>query len=118
MKCPICGVNKDNPVFKVKEMQMGLREEFEYVECLNCGCLFIKEIPSDLAKYYDIDYSSHHHKDNLFENFSKKLLGLYIANNSVVKLIFDNRVTITTKFWNSLECWRKLLVINNSSIFY
>ena len=46
MKCPICGEDNDNKIFKVKEMQMGLREEFDYVECSNCGCLFIKEIPA------------------------------------------------------------------------
>ena len=102
MECPICGVNKNNQIFKVKEMQMGLREEFEYVECSNCGCLFIKEIPEDIGKYYDNDYAPHKHEDNLFDKFSKKLFGMYMANNFIIKLIFDKRVTITTRFWNSL----------------
>lgn len=102
MECPICGVNKNNQIFKVKEMQMGLREEFEYVECSNCGCLFIKEIPEDMGKYYDNDYAPHKHEDNLFDKFSKKIFGMYIANNPIIKLIFDKRVTITTRFWNSL----------------
>lgn len=102
MECPICGNNEGNEVFKVKEMQMGLREEFEYVECSNCGCLFIKEIPENISKYYDMDYAPHNHQDTLFDKISKKFFGLYIANNPIIKSIFDNKVTLTTKFWNSL----------------
>ena len=114
MKCPICGEDKDNQIFKVKEMQIGLREEFDYVECSNCGCLFIKEIPVDIDKYYDIDYVPHmKHQYNLFEKFSKKLLGMYISNNSIIKRFFDNKVTITTKFWNSLVD-KKLINLNSS----
>jgi 2-polyprenyl-3-methyl-5-hydroxy-6-metoxy-1,4-benzoquinol methylase len=81
---------------------MGLREEFEYVECSNCGCLFIKVMPEDIGKYYDTDYEPHKHEDNFFDKFSKKIFGMYIANNPIVKSIFDKRVTITTRFWNSL----------------
>ena len=102
MKCPICNHDKDNQIFNIKEMQMGLREEFEYVECSNCGCLFIKEIPEDIGKYYDSDYAPHKHEDNYLDKFSKKLMGMYISNNAFIKLIFDKRVSITTKFWNSL----------------
>lgn len=114
MKCPICGEDNDNQIFKVKEMQMGLREEFDYVECSNCGCLFIKEIPADISKYYDTDYVPHmKHQYDLFEKFSKKLFGMYISNNSIIKILFDNKVTITTKFWNSLVD-KKLLNLNSS----
>ena len=93
---------------------MGLREEFEYVECSNCGCLFIKEIPEDIAKYYDNDYEPHKHKDTLFEKFSKKIFGMYIANNPIIKLIFDKRVNIISKFWSSLV--EKNIVNLDSSI--
>lgn len=102
MQCPICGEDHYNQIFKVKEMQMGLREEFEYVECSNCGCLFIKRIPDNIGNYYDINYNPHKHQDNLFDKISKKLSGLYIANNPIIKSLFDNKVTVTTKFWNSL----------------
>ena len=57
MKCPICDNDKENKSFFIKEMQQGLREEFEYIECSNCGCLFIKEIPENISKYYDINYA-------------------------------------------------------------
>lgn len=114
MECPICGVNKNNQIFKVKEMQMGLRKEFEYVECSNCGCLFIKEIPEDIAKYYDNDYGPHNHKKGLSNTIAKKFHGLYIANNPLIKFIYKNNVTITTSFWNSLS--EKELINKNSSI--
>ena len=114
MKCPICDDGYCKNIFKVKEMQMGLREEFEYVECSDCGCLFIKEIPDNLAKYYDMDYAPHNNHDNSFlDKFSKKLFGMYIANNPLIKIIFDKKVTITTKFWNSLM-EKKIITLNSS----
>lgn len=33
-------------------MQLGLREVFTYMECGNCGCMQIVDIPADLGKYY------------------------------------------------------------------
>lgn len=114
MECPICGTDNDNRIFIVKEMQMGLREEFEYVECSNCGCLFIKEIPKNIDKYYDTNYAPHKHKKGLFNRIAKKFYGLYIANNRLIKLIYKNNVTITTSFWNGLS--EKKLIDKNSSI--
>ncbi len=32
--------------------------EFEYVECAECGCLQIAEVPADLSEYYPEDYYS------------------------------------------------------------
>ena len=51
MNCPICGNDKNNLEFTVKEMQYGLREEFIYIECSECRCLFIKDIPKNMDKY-------------------------------------------------------------------
>lgn len=36
----------------------GLREEFTYFECLDCGCLQIIDIPASLDKYYPDNYDS------------------------------------------------------------
>lgn len=52
MICKICGNSKNNQCLTVKEMMFGLRESFDYMECSNCGCLQIKEIPKDMDKYY------------------------------------------------------------------
>ena len=39
-------------------MMYGLREEFTYFECLDCGCLQIVDIPASLDKYYPDNYYS------------------------------------------------------------
>lgn len=56
--CRVCGNDKENAEFIVKEMMFGLREPFKYFECSSCGCLQIAEIPPDLAKYYPSNYYS------------------------------------------------------------
>jgi len=54
--CKICGNSKNNKLFVLREMMFGLKEEFNYFECSNCGCLQIEEVPSNLAKYYTEEY--------------------------------------------------------------
>ena len=50
--CKICGNSTNNKLHKIKEMQLGFREMFEYKECTNCGCMQLQNIPEDLGKYY------------------------------------------------------------------
>ena len=57
--CKICGQPAGGPVFKAREMMFGFRDEFEYFECGNCGCIQIGEIPTHLEKYYPRNYSAH-----------------------------------------------------------
>jgi SAM-dependent methyltransferase len=56
--CRICGFSGENPVYKVREMMFGLKEEFCYFQCAKCQCLQISEFPSDLTAYYKMDYYS------------------------------------------------------------
>ena len=52
MICDICdnlGMNKE---YKIREMVIGLREEFLYTECSNCGGIQISVIPENLEKFY------------------------------------------------------------------
>lgn len=58
-KCRICDNKEGNKSFIAREMQFGLQDEFEYIECAQCGCLQIKEIPDDLSKYYPKNYYSY-----------------------------------------------------------
>src|ERR1051326_1863193 len=39
-------------------MTFGTRDSFEYLECWNCGCVQLLEIPRDMAKYYPSGYYS------------------------------------------------------------
>jgi SAM-dependent methyltransferase len=57
--CRICGNAAGNRAFTAREMMLGLRERFEYLECGRCGALQIREIPADLAPYYAPPYYAH-----------------------------------------------------------
>jgi SAM-dependent methyltransferase len=54
--CKICNNQLNNKVYTAREMMFGLREKFDYLECSECGCLQITEIPDDISKYYPEDY--------------------------------------------------------------
>lgn len=67
--CKVCGNQANNKMHQVKEMQLGLREMFTYMECENCGLMQLQDIPADLGKYYpNEDYYSF----NLDINNNKK----------------------------------------------
>ena len=50
--CKICGNIKGNLIFIAREMLQGTRNEFNYLECISCGCVQIIEVPGDLSGYY------------------------------------------------------------------
>jgi SAM-dependent methyltransferase len=57
--CIICDNRTNNERFIVKELQLGLGEEFEYQLCEGCGSMQILNPPTDLSKYYpNEDYYS------------------------------------------------------------
>jgi len=97
--CKICGNTEDNRTHIGKEMMFGVKDEFEYLECGQCKCLQIKEIPADLAKYYPDDYYSYfskgeeHHIRNSFSKIAKRtlkkrLLDYYLqGNNPIGKML-------------------------------
>lgn len=41
----------------------GYDEFFEYIECSKCGCLQISQIPTDMEKYYPLNYYSFEHSE-------------------------------------------------------
>ena len=68
--CRICGNSENNRLHKTREMMFGFRDEFDYVECGDCGTIQILEIP-DLSRYYPEDYYSLSAADEPW--FTKKL---------------------------------------------
>ena len=54
--CRVCGNAKGNVGFAAREAMFGTGESFEYLECAQCGCLQIDEIPRDLSRYYPSEY--------------------------------------------------------------
>ncbi|TFE69763.1 SAM-dependent methyltransferase [Methylacidiphilum sp. Yel] len=57
-KCRICGCEASHPVYIAQETIMGSFERFGYFKCLECGCLQIDPIPTDLARHYSANYQS------------------------------------------------------------
>lgn len=55
--CKICNTPLTR-FYLVKEMMLGLRNEFNYMECDKCGCIQLVDIPDDLSIYYPKNYYS------------------------------------------------------------
>lgn len=92
--CNICGNSNNNKSHIAKEMMLGFRDEHEYLECGDCGCLQIVNIPENLPDYYpNEDYYSYaniqsgnplkqflvSHRD-YYEATGEGLIGKLIAN--------------------------------------
>jgi len=58
MQCEVCLNSEHNSIHKAREMMFGLREEFNYLECTQCGCIQLIDVPHDMSKYYPSDYYS------------------------------------------------------------
>lgn len=56
--CRICGAEAGNHIHTVKEMMLGLRDEFKYLECRACGCLQLIDAPEDPGRYYPSAYTA------------------------------------------------------------
>jgi len=58
MKCAVCGNEQNNKAYILNEMMFGLKDEFKYFECAECGCFQIEAIPDNMEKYYPDNYYS------------------------------------------------------------
>src|SRR5213594_710337 len=85
--CKICSTEAEHESYRVREMQFGTREEFIYFQCVHCGCLQLRDIPANLAKYYPDYYPA-------FSSVSVN--GITFLNNTVRKYakrkIIDHRL--------------------------
>ncbi|MBA3354946.1 MAG: class I SAM-dependent methyltransferase [Pyrinomonadaceae bacterium] len=57
LTCRICGNCAGNILHIVREMFLGTRNSFEYIECSHCGTLQIYKVP-ELKSYYPASYYS------------------------------------------------------------
>jgi SAM-dependent methyltransferase len=56
--CEICQNGAGNKVHVAREMMLGLRDVFQYLECQVCGCLQLIDPPEDMTRYYPEDYTA------------------------------------------------------------
>jgi SAM-dependent methyltransferase len=52
----ICGNEKNNNLYTIREMMLGTRDEFRYTLCNNCGCMQQENPPKDISRYYPSNY--------------------------------------------------------------
>jgi hypothetical protein len=57
--CRLCANQDGNRTVVAREMMLGLRDEFEYLECAAYGCVQIIDVPPDPGRYYPDDYYSY-----------------------------------------------------------
>lgn len=77
--CKICNNKQGNKIHTAREMLFGLREKFDYLECAECGCLQISEIPNDIAKYYPSEYHPFNEVKKLKDSYIKSQLKFQLA---------------------------------------
>jgi len=77
MICKICKNTIDNKVHKAREMMFGMNDIFDYLECGNCGCVQIIDIPSNMSKYYPSNYYSLNVDQRSNPTFKKILSNIY-----------------------------------------
>jgi len=70
----ICSNTKGNVFYDVKEMMFGFDDCFKYMECAECGCLQLIDIPENMSKYYPDNYYSF--EQNKASGIKKFLFGL------------------------------------------
>ncbi len=83
-RCKACGKRSSSLVYCAREMMFGTGGAFEYVQCERCGCLQIRDVPSDLARFYPPDYSSFQTeppRQGRSERFVRRLLSPSLLND-------------------------------------
>jgi 2-polyprenyl-3-methyl-5-hydroxy-6-metoxy-1,4-benzoquinol methylase len=84
-------------------MAFGKRDKFEYVECSNCGCLQIIEVPTNLSRYYPDEYYTDRRfpKKNSLKYFilRKKAIYSFTGKGLVGKYLTRNNRIVSDPFW-------------------
>lgn len=78
--CLLCGNTTGNTDYKVKEMQLGLQDEFTYARCGNCGTMQLITVPEDFNRYYPNEnyYSFNMDAPKTNASFFKKVQAEYL----------------------------------------
>ncbi|MBL8182069.1 MAG: class I SAM-dependent methyltransferase [Blastocatellia bacterium] len=103
--CRICSSTSGHTEHRFREMMFGTREEFDYVECGECGTIQIKEL-IDVSPYYPDDYYSLGEEpldpadDSIKRRFVLKQIGSYFIDGSsyVGRMFAESRPYLADKF--------------------
>jgi len=112
MICEVCSNSENNKVFHIKEMMYGIRDEFTYLECSECGCLQIAAIPRNMERYYPSNY--HSFQEKLSNNFIKRYLRIRRNKYALFKKGLIGKV-IYKKYPNQVFDMISKIEINHNS---
>lgn len=110
MTCKVCGTDAQFNIHVIKEMMFGFRDEFNYLECLHCGCFQIEHIPSNMEKYYPANYYS-------FQSENKKEIKLNYFKTLQFNQISGYKKTlpgaiVSYKYSSEIYHWFKFLQVS------
>jgi SAM-dependent methyltransferase len=115
MSCRVCGNDSNNKKFIATEKMYGLGDEFDYIECNNCGCLQIANIPENISRYYPSENYYSYKDTNGLKLFLKNL---YINHKLTHPKIFKELVS--TLFYNEnynfINLFKSIGITNTSEI--
>jgi SAM-dependent methyltransferase len=118
--CLICGNSFDNKKLIVREMMLGFRDEFIYILCNNCNSLQIKEIPSNLDRYYPNDQYYSYSQVNFIRSFLEKIRTKYsfLQKGLIFKILdsylLNDTAIVSIGKLNPPKSWRILDVGSGS----
>lgn len=107
MVCKICGNEKKNIVYHVKERQINKGDKFRYLYCSRCGTLQLYDDIDNIGDYYAGDYYSFHMKG------SGKILAPMIIKKTFIYFISH------CTFWLP-NIWENILrdIMNSLMLLY
>lgn len=116
LECNICGLNTNHKEFEVREMMLGLKEIFHYIECVQCGCLQQVNPPEDMSRYYPKSYYSFKlkNKPGRIRLKIKNLKNEYATTGSgfIGKLLFKTRPNPILKILSKLPLNKEQYILD------
>lgn len=104
MICTICSNTQRNSTLWVREIMFGTDEIFRYLECADCGCLQLIDIPDNISNYYPKNYYSFIDSQN-FKKYNKLKRTLIIDRDKYLigkKFVFGGLLNMIFKSFYSL----------------
>lgn len=97
-ECEVCGNQSGNSVHTATEMMFGLGGRFRYLECGQCGCLALQDVPGDLSPFYPPDYYSFADGDAdprvRFYGLRRRLMGRFLRSRRVAELMLRTKARL------------------------
>lgn len=104
MICEFCENTEAFVIHKAREMMLGTRDTFDYLECTNCGCVRISSVPHNLGDYYPPDkYYSLNSPVNWRAHVRRSVLKIALLHDWLYRVSLMVRSFLSAKLVKLLE---------------